>query len=545
VGSINEIRPVKQSIENRIESPDSMRNGWFCLWSERLLLWGMLVVWSVWRIPIPAVNEPHYWGKAKFWWDPSWCAGDFFLSSSNPHQAFYATFGSLTQWFNLHDAAFAGRIIGLLIVAIGWQSLCQSLIRTRWSALLSMGLFLALQSIGNFSGEWLVGGMESKVPSYGFLFWSLGELLRGRWIRSGSFAGLAICFHPLVGLWGVIGMALASLVLLSEQYWKSRHVTEDKGVDTPIVLPDVKTILLALACGAVFAAPGLIAAITTISGATPDQDRIATFLQVADRLAHHLDPMAFPKSAYWYGGSLLIIWWFLLRDIRATSPQRWWRYFVIASVVIALVGVAIGFGPRPLHQSPQGDWRLSLLKFYPFRLGDLMVPVAVSLAGVQAMGVWFRCGSRRTPGLILLGWGLIFLGAFTIPFPDQNPSRLSLKQRQHWQMACDWLRNETPKDSLVYATDSSWGLRWGTHRPEFVNYKDMPQDAASIVEWNNRLWVISRWRKAAFEDGQVSADELADLRKQTGIRYLLAGRFGPVNFEPVYENEAFRVFELP
>ena len=53
-----------------------------------LLVWAMFLSTSLIRAPIPAVNEPHYLGKAKHYWDPAWCAGDFLLDSSNPHLVF-------------------------------------------------------------------------------------------------------------------------------------------------------------------------------------------------------------------------------------------------------------------------------------------------------------------------------------------------------------------------------------------------------------------------------------------------------------------------
>ncbi len=518
-------------------------------------MWGLLVFWSLWRTPIPSVNEPHYWGKAKSWWDPTWCAGDLFLTSANPHLIFYATFGSLTQWFSLPEAALIGRVIGLLILAVGWQRFCQSLIGTRWSGLWAMGVFLFLQSIGNFSGEWLVGGMESKVPSYGFLFWSIGELLRRKWNAAGLFAGLSVTFHPLIGLWGSICILLAIAAQLiahrfnpgksqSEQADEEAEREDEEGPEKGLT---IKAAVVAIVCGVFTSLPGLIPALGTLNQGTPDENRIANYLQVADRLAHHLDPMVFPKSAYWYAGSLLVICLLLWKDIRATGRQQWWRWFVGISVVIAIVGIAIGLGPRPLDQMPGFNWRSGLLKFYPFRLGDLMIPVAVSIATIEALQSWNQSNLHKkvTRWLTIIFAALIFLGAFLIPFPNQNPSRFTGAERQNWIDAGEWIKQNTPNGSLIYATDGSWGLRWLTHRPEYVNYKDIPQDATSIVEWNQRLWKISRWRKAAFEDGEVTADELAELKKQTGIQYLFTGRFGPVKFTPVYENSDFHIYELP
>src|SRR5579863_5060866 len=122
------------------------------------------------RSPIPAPNEPHYLCKAKHYWEPSWCAGDFFLESSNAHLVFYETFGLLTRVLSLTTAAVIGRLIGLAILAAGWTAMIHSLIRGRWPPVWAAWVFLAVSAVGSLSGEWLVGGIESKVVAYGLLF---------------------------------------------------------------------------------------------------------------------------------------------------------------------------------------------------------------------------------------------------------------------------------------------------------------------------------------------------------------------------------------
>ena len=62
---------------------------------------------------------------------------------------------------------------------------------------------------------------------------------------------------------------------------------------------------------------------------------------------------------------------------------------------------------------------------------------------------------------------------------------------------------------MLYATNDNWSLRWYAERPEYFHFKDCPQDAASIVEWNRRSWVIYQWKLRVFSDGLVSLEELS------------------------------------
>lgn len=171
------------------------------------------------RYPVPGPNESHYLCKAKHYWNPDWCRGDLFLSSSNASLVFFQTFGWLTRWCSLETTAIVGRLVGLFILAAGWTALVGVLVPGRWQALWAAWIFLALSALGNLSGEWLVGGIEAKVVAYGLLFGALAAWIDGqakgsqrRFLLASVLAGLAISFHPVVGIWGVASAVFASLV---------------------------------------------------------------------------------------------------------------------------------------------------------------------------------------------------------------------------------------------------------------------------------------------------------------------------------------------
>jgi len=532
--------------------------------------WILLYGWSLWRIPVPGVNEPHYLSKSRHFWMPEWCPGDFFLESSNTHLVFYSTFGWLTTLCTLPAAAIIGRGIGLLIVAWGWQQLSTAVTGRKWCGLLAVPLLLMLQSLGNFSGEWLIGGIEAKVPAYGFLFWSLGQFLTGRFYASAVLAGLSVSLHPLVGLWGAIAALLAVLAnefrarttlrahpQMSQQTSLPGAIPQpaaDNVIQTavtqtapaPLRTPSPVTLLRMFILFVLTALPGMVPAWQVVQASDLKMELVANQLQVADRLAHHLDPMRFPKEAYRYWGMMIVLWLMLQARLPRTPENRWWRDFVLATILIALAGIVIGLGPRPIAQMPGYAWRLKLLKFYFFRLGDQMVPVALCLAATQFGLAWKEQVTSRAarPAALLISLTAIVLGALFIPFPDAHPSRMNPAKMQDWKTACRWIRTHSKPSDLMYVADTGWAAKWFAQRPEYVSFKDMPQDAASIIEWNHRLWNIARWRRAAMADSQVTPEELIDLRTQTGIRYFVCSRFGPLLSEPVYANSTFRVYDL-
>lgn len=495
----------------------------------------VLIAWSFWRVPIPGVNEPHYFAKAKHFWDPIWCAGDLFLESSNPHYVFYLLFGRLTQFLPLEGSAAVGRVLTLSVVAWGWQRLAAAIVGHRCAGLAALPLFLLMQSLGNWSGEWLVGGCESKVPAYGFLFWGLACLLERRVLQAALLSGLATAFHPIVGGWGLIAAALTIGM---------------KGLPCPgDGIPEIpwSRICLSGVIVVVVALPGLWPAFATLGGVSPAEEIAATHLQVAYRLSHHLDPMAFSKASARYYGLLLLIWYLVSRDRSQDARQDWWTVLVLTAIGIALVGVAIGWGPRPIKTMPGWEWRIRLLKFYPFRLADLLVPVAVSFAGVRDLLARYSGPeqNRWHQSRLVGGLAMALIGSLVIPGSDRNPSQMPAERLRAWQEVGAWIANHTEPDAVVLGIDDEWAIKWYADRPEYVNYKDCPQDAKSLLEWNRRRWVLADWQKDVLADGAVSRDELAVLRQRTGVDLLIAFRFGPIRDTPVFESAPFRVYRLP
>ncbi|MEM6780026.1 MAG: hypothetical protein AAF670_20390, partial [Planctomycetota bacterium] len=115
----------------------------------------------------PGVNEAHYLVKAKNFWDPNFCRNDLFAASGKAHLTFYVVFGWLTRVASLELTAWIGRLVGWGLVAAGLVRLGSSLgLRIPWMVMASI-VWLAGIEYGNLAGEWVIGGIEAKVPAYG------------------------------------------------------------------------------------------------------------------------------------------------------------------------------------------------------------------------------------------------------------------------------------------------------------------------------------------------------------------------------------------
>ena len=306
---------------------------------------------------------------------------------------------------------------------------------------------------------------------------------------------------------------------------------------------------------AILAAPGVIAGLQAAGGSSV----VADYIQVYYRLAHHLDPVHFAGWAWVAYGALACLWLCGRPWMSRREPERWFFWFVIGSGLIALAGFAVGwrFGPPEHVQNYLIPWgwlgyplRWKLLKLYPFRLFDAMLPIAVAitLAGLARRWCERACQRpnvrpRRTVPLIWVLCGLPALIACLHVAPDARPP-MSAAELSDWLDVCRWIERNTPPNALILTpTQESWAFKWYAQRAEFVNYKDCPQDGPGIIEWNKRLLFLAEWTERHLEKGYTAA-ELAPLRER-GITYIVALRLGPFDFKPVYRNATFRVYRIP
>jgi hypothetical protein len=215
------------------------------------------------------------------------------------------------------------------------------------------------------------------------------------------------------------------------------------------------------------------------------------------------------------------------------------------AIAVALLGWLASAGPRPITHLPLLAWRIKLLKLYPFRIADLVVPftLAVTVAHISIARVTaFPSPHRRA--LVAGGFAIAYVTALLWPGVDRNPSRMTPAVKADWIAALHWVAAETPGDSLLWTPDEDWAVKWFAARAEFVNFKDCPQDADGIVEWYERRVQLAEWKRAAAADGHFTSEELGLLHAQTGITHIVLSRMGPIDAEPVFANGSFRVYAL-
>ncbi len=496
--------------------------------------------------PTPDVNETNYIIKALHFWNPDTYTGDFFLDTADAHAGYYWVFGWLTQWVSLDAAAWIGRATTWLLLAIAWRGLSFALISKPWIAVLSAELFVLLNEQTQMAGEWIIGGVEGKGFAYAFVFWALHALVRGKWNLAWILLGPAVSLHAVVGVWAMVCLAVA---------W----------IATPKQRPSLLSMLPSMAVGLLLATPGLWFGIQLNQGIDFATATAAAKIQVFERLPHHLQPYQF-REGYLQRHILSVVLFLLLSSAASTTPgDRRFRWFIGGAILLAIVGFMLACWSR---FSP--DFASLLLRFYWFRLSDCMVPLGISLVGLQYLV------SLQTTRKIAARWwlaGLLILSTIDLASHTRHVPWLSSRPEatiprsdrnvvyEDWRKVCDWVAENTPPGSVFITPRTSYTFKWHTRRhetansgrSEAANWKDMPQDGKKIVEWSQRLQEIfstgstdpkEKWYESL---SQAGVEHLQNMAAKYGAQYAiveLRPELPKLPLTPVYENASYALYKL-
>ncbi len=511
----------------------------------------------------PDVNESHYLTKAKHFWDQNFCVGDIFLESRDAHWFFFATFGGLTHWLSLPMAAWVGRLIGWFGLAIGWCRFLDAFsVRSRMLVPGATCLWIAGMHWGHLSGEWVVGGCEAKVFAYAFCLIGLSEVVAERWSRSWVWFGLASAFHVVSGGWIVL------TALIAFAFRRSRVSGQLLPYDQRI-----RSQLIPLIAGGSLAMLGLIPALLLNRGVDSQTVEQGFVIYVYQRLSHHLSPLHFAAFRWCSYAALVSLTCCVLALFRfyyrrgaamqnGSKPLMILFELTIGATLLAALGLLIDV----TLSGWATNWAAGLLRFYWFRWNDVLWPTLLAVTTLlladgavsqsDRRGEWVRWSSivlLILPGSWLL-WNRCSRNLAT-PLPPadsaiafQRVSSVEQKRiRNDWLDICYWIRGNTPENSLFLTPRFQQTFKWYAHRAEIACWKDAPQDAVGLIEWEKRMLAI--FPRDTHGYGIAMTDEhLRAMFRQYRMNYVVLDRRlqkKPPLLPLVHMNTTYAVFEVP
>jgi hypothetical protein len=158
------------------------------------------------------------------------------------------------------------------------------------------------------------------------------------------------------------------------------------------------------------------------------------------------------------------------------------------------------------------------------------------------------------PGLWVIGSRYFENNRAILPPADRASlvmrTETAAMQRQvyeDWLDVCFWTRSNTPSDALFLTPRFQQTFKWYAHRAELACWKDSPQDALGLIEWEKRLLEI--FPKSSDGYGIPMSDEhLREMRRRYKMDYVILDRRiqkQPPLLPLLHSNDTYAVFEFP
>jgi hypothetical protein len=415
----------------------------------------------VWGLPVPDQNEEHYLVPLLRVAEPSVLAGDWTFGTALPDRwTFDTLFGLLARLVPLTALAWAGRVAGWVLSGLALLRVGERLGIRRALVAVALSLWVVWgQSL--VGGEWLLGWMEAKAAAWVCLLWALEGALAGRLTRTALLAGLAVTWHPAVGLVGAASLVVGLLVARTP--WRALW----------------KPSLVGLAC----ALPGLIQAVAMTLGAEPssaDDWRFLslTFMQI------HLNFMSFSISG---GLGTLAAAWLVL----AWAGAAWDRPERRLALGLLLLPLALALLGVTAHLA--GWWRV--MGLMPYRLFPALALLLGCLAAAALLSEALQ--TRARPRLMLL-LALVLVALTSAPAAYRQHAHHLLdgwvQPPDELRQAFEWVREHLPPEQVGLVPPWRGDAALTSRHAQVVHFA-MP-----------RYDKLSEWRRRAETLGGAAAD---------------------------------------
>jgi hypothetical protein len=188
----------------------------------------------------------------------------------------------------------------------------------------------------------------------------------------------------------------------------------------------------------------------------------------------------------------------------------------------------------------------------------LLGVAAVALAAVNVADVGYWRSQQRVPAAVLQPRPTADSDRRSWLSPGEEPMSGGISAQAwylDWTAACAWIGQNTPADALFITPREQQTFKWYAGRAEVANWKDVPQNAAGLIEWKRRLSELyPRDPEHRLHDlAAFSDDALVTLARKYGATFIVldatrANR--QVGLPRVYPgggetSSSFQVFRVP
>ena len=427
------------------------------------------------------VNELDLLPSAKQYASPSWIPEDWYLNQPPGYRfLFQIIFGSMAVNWGFLATSILGRLICYILIASGLVLIARKLGLSFLSLLFAVGLFIYVSPHqGVVAYEWLIGALEPKSIAYGLILIAISFILYHRYLGMMLLLGLATSFHVLVGGW-------TFLAVTGWFIFKQRN-------DFPR-LSYCSWLLLMYLVGSVFAIKPVL---NQLFDSVPQGDLLPSQIYVFMRSPHHLSPLSWHFD-WWIKPLVYLLVLFI--SIKLLQGQKYSqqgreqyqsRMELAVFTIFTLIPFILGLAIAPF------DTEAKLLQYYPFRLGDIMLPLNTCLLFTCALQQSFQERGKR---LFALSCILLLSLACTLQFGEFQENLQTLFQFPSAEMRVNsqlkelyaWIRKNTSTNAVIISPPVDLiNFTWLAERPTIAKYKLIPHNKSRIFAWYERLSDLS------------------------------------------------------
>jgi hypothetical protein len=127
-----------------------------------------------------------------------------------------------------------------------------------------------------------------------------------------------------------------------------------------------------------------------------------------------------------------------------------------------------------------------------------------------------------------------------------------------WQDMCQWIKENTPKTAKFWIPRDGHTFKWYAQRSDVGTWKNIPQDAESIVQWRRAMNELFKYKDAEGKNAEdrllttllnsKTEAEIADLQQKYGFEYILCAQSYEMpthsTLQKVYENDVYCLYHI-
>jgi hypothetical protein len=467
---------------------------------------------------------------AKAVFNDNWIPNDWYLNLEIIYRyLFNYTIGFFLETFGIIPTIVVGRLISYLLIAMSIHRLLRIINGKSYNAIsyLALVLFFIFFPTGNGAGEWMVGGLETKVFAYAFSILALAMFLEKRMQLGFLFAGLTLSFHLLIGIY--------SLFCLIPIFFFNQRNTKNFYLDA------VKAFPIFIITGSI----GIYGIVHQLFFSENSASNIGWDIYVNLRVPHHTLPNFFSFKLWIKMVIFTVINIGFIIKLR-NQKIKLISYYALFSVIISLIGIIVFWFSDANHN----------LKYYFFRFSDIILPLITLLNVSYFLNEKTKKYPRKAQNILSYTACVIML-LFSVPkakYFTANFTSNNIKFKAHTSddVAMEnWVKNNTDNTKTFIVPPNMSFFYINFERSAFVTWKHSPQNEADILEWYCRLKLLNK--NEDFQDRSEIIDNYYKLTKEDilniakkypNANYFFTSSGTNLNFPVLFKSDKFTLYEI-